>query len=290
MGICHICQSSKNQRKNDSTSQKQNSSYDKHKNTTSSINPLEMHNNKKTHPTTVADNASLNSTDCTLPEKQMSFDNAIGTLLNGKTSNQLLIECTNCVANGKNIDFIYSNCESVKRIILMLKEYIRYIDVSNNETCLLDILTFKDKYTLLQITNDFVHIQDHMHRAKNVAQELVRKFRNELQYTNSIPIIRRRRIYHRKIKQNTNSVFSKIYSCLTHVEIENIHSVDNNSKFKHHIGKKEDDKWWDYDIDDQMEQEEMDQYIYCHLIKHMNIFRWQSAHGFNNRQHHALMH
>eukprot|EP01084_Bolivina_argentea_P297699 512918_1 len=258
-----------------------------------------------TTTTTATDNTSI------LSKIKYSFQNEMDTLLkinpietnnqnNYKTQDDILTECSDCVVNDKDCD-IYDNCASIPRIIAILKGYIQCTiceELYNNSkfTSLSEILSFKNIYSLTQINDDFIHIKDHMDQNRNNAKELVRKFREELKCIDR----NYRRLNHSKFENLEDSILQqtleKIYSYLTNDEID--FDIDEKKdinpnikiKSKQYIGKKEDDKWWNYDINSDMEQEEINKHIYYHLVTHMNIFRWQCPHGFTSKQHHALMH
>eukprot|EP01084_Bolivina_argentea_P171494 297111_1 len=54
--------------------------------------------------------------------------------------------------------------------------------------------------------------------------------------------------------------------------------VEHSSEFKQYVGKKEDEKWWEYNIT------ETDEDIYFRLIKKIGVFLWQSFHGFRKKK------
>ncbi len=218
------------------------------------------------------------------------------------TSQDLLIECTKCSANDK--EDIYSHCESIQRIIIVLTVYKKLMNYPAlwRKVSLLPILIFRDIYTETEMDNDFTHIREHMKTNIKFRNQLQAEFETSFKCIDSDKCDRDQMYQYSEHMKTEDIVFQqhcdKIHSYFMHPYSEdvnkpnlhkihskiNLYSENKKKSEKGYIGKAEDEKWWDY------KQNEDNKSIYRQLVENMSIFRWQSPHGFTSKQHHGIMH
>eukprot|EP01084_Bolivina_argentea_P171495 297113_1 len=215
-----------------------------------------------------------------------------------KTQFDLLTECTNCRAINNKID-VYNNCESIKRIIIILRGYNKIIENKLiGEISICDTLKFKNIYTLTQIHDDFIHIKEHIDT--EIHPQLRQKFRH--QFKSTTYGYRRLNNRHRsrnhistKLKSIEDIVFQqtcdKIIAYLTHLDFDiEYPEIKANGKGKTYAGRIEDENWCNFNINNCVSKLEQDDAIYSQLVQKMGIFRWQNCHGFTSKQYQGLMH
>eukprot|EP01084_Bolivina_argentea_P190554 327423_1 len=216
---------------------------------------------------------------------------------NYKSTNDLLNECVTC---GANTQRIYTDCESVKRIKIVLLAYKRLMMNSKlwRKISLQHIVSFDNIYELTQINDDFIHIRDHVAEYN----QLLKQFKNEFECNNSECDGIRRRIIceYPESMRLEETVFQqeidKIHSYLLHSFDINSYPDDtttqqqSNMTGKRYIGEKEDEMWFKFKTHDNDDEIENDENIYRQLVEKMKIFRWQQPHGFTNKQHRGLIH
>eukprot|EP01084_Bolivina_argentea_P136610 240590_1 len=217
-------------------------------------------------------------------EIQHDMTNALNELLKNKGASDLRTECSTCGCNGDKSDVIFTNCESIKRIMVILTGYKQIKEAKLLTTIsLTKTLTVNHIYTASEINDDFLHImKDHIHYDKENEIELTRKFRLQFKCTEKHQF-RRWKVKENYPKSMTDDdiilkqICQKIYENLTYFEY-------NDKKSKPYITHAHDTKWFQY------KNEESNQNVYSQLLQNMGTFRRQSCHGFSSRQHQALMH
>eukprot|EP01084_Bolivina_argentea_P189876 326429_1 len=120
---------------------------------------------------------------CVIPSSNDTDNIEYSLILEYKTANDLLNECTLCKVSDPMC--VYINCESVKRMKIVLLAYQKYMGCVTlwRKVGLQDILVYNDIYTLTQINDDFIHIKDHIDASEKY--DVRKKFQNEINCDNS---------------------------------------------------------------------------------------------------------
>ncbi|MEM7362040.1 MAG: hypothetical protein AAF335_03445, partial [Bacteroidota bacterium] len=202
-----------------------------------------------------------------------------------KSSEELLTAYSLCKEENHTKD----TCGASKRITYVLEahqSWITYKELYNDIPSLSKILLVDNAYTEKDIESDFSHIQIGTFSPPDTLTCVAKECLLARKIEAATPSYKECNLEDSVLQQRCH----KIHSALLHKKrIRRLSSGERlpeaNGQQLVYIGKVEDNKWWK-----RLSDTTTDEQHYQLLVQRMGIFRWQTTHGFADKQHQGLMH